>query len=142
MITIREVTIDDITEIATLSHQLGYSITDRETELNIKAIKQSEFHAAFVAVYENIVIGWIGVSYNISLESPPLCEIRGLVVHEQYRSKGVGRMLIDKAKEWGRSKEVNNLRLRCNVKRLEAISFYQKVGFSEVKQQKVFEMKL
>ena len=142
MITIREVVAEDAAEITVLSHQLGYSISEQQTLQNIYLLKQTKQHEVFVAVHEQKVIGWMGLFYNISLTSPPLCEIQGLVVHEQYRSKGIGKMLIEKAKEWSINKSTKKLRLRCNIKRTEAILFYQKIGFAEVKQQKVFEMKI
>ena len=142
MISIREIAAEDAAEITELSHQLGYAITEQQTLRNISALMESNYHGVFVAVHEQKVVGWVGVTCNISLESPPLCEIRGLVVHEQYRSQGIGKVLIEKAKQWSREKGVSKLRLRCNIKRTGAILFYQKTGFSEAKQQKVFEMKL
>ena len=142
MISIREVAAEDVAEIKELSHQLGYSISEQQTLQNINALKQSSHHDVFVAIHEQKVIGWIGVSYKITLESQPLCEIHGLIIHEQYRSRGIGKMLIEKAKQWSIDKGSPKLRLRCNIKRTEAILFYHKIGFTEVKQQKVFEMKL
>ena len=141
MITIREAVAEDATEITTLSHQLGYLISEEQTLQNINALMQSKHHAVFVAV-DKKVTGWMGVSYNISLESPPLCEIHGLVIDEEYRNKGIGKMLIEKAKQWSTSKGVNKLRLRCNTKRTDAHRFYINAGFTEIKQQKVFEINI
>lgn len=142
MITIREVIAEDATVITRLSYQLGYSISEEQTLQNINALKQNKHHEAFAAIDEQKLIGWIGVSYNISLESPPLCEIHGLVVDEQYRGKGIGKLLIEKAKQWSSNKGVNKLRLRCNTKRTETHLFYQNIGFTEIKQQKVFEISI
>ena len=139
---IRQVATEDATEIAGLSAQLGYPVSEMQTLQNIKAIRQHRDHEAFVAVHEDHVIGWIGVSYTIQLESPPSVEIRGLVVDEKYRKSGIGKMLVEKAKQWGRNKGNNLLRLRCNVKRTETHAFYLQLGFAEAKQQKVFEIKL
>ncbi|HUQ65141.1 MAG TPA: GNAT family N-acetyltransferase [Flavitalea sp.] len=138
---IREVTAEDAAAIAALSHQLGYTISEDQTLQNIHALLQSERHVTFVAVDEN-VIGWMGVSYTVSVESPPLCEIHGLVIDEQYRNKGIGKLLIEKAKEWSRDKAVGKLRLRCNVKRTETHTFYEYISFAEVKQQKVYEINI
>jgi GNAT superfamily N-acetyltransferase len=141
MITVRKIMAEDVAEITVLSHQLGYLISTQQSMQNINALMQSEHHAVFVAV-DKKVIGWIGVSYNISLESPPMCEIHGLVIHEQYRNKGIGKMLVEKAKEWSTSKGINKLRLRCNIKRTDAHRFYINAGFTEIKQQKVFEINI
>lgn len=142
MITIREAIAEDAVEITMLSQQLGYIISEQQTLQNINALKQSKHHEVFVAVHEEKVIGWIGVSYHISLESPPLHEIHGIVVNEQFRGQGIGKMLIEKAKQWCSNKGTDKLRLRCNIKRTGSILFYQKIGFTEVKQQKVFEIVL
>ena len=141
MITVRKIMTEDVAEITVLSQQLGYSISKEQTLQNINALVQSEHHAVFVAV-DKKVIGWMGVSYNISLESPPMCEVHGLVIHELYRNKGIGKILIEKAKEWSTSKGINKLRLRCNIKRTEAHRFYINAGFTEIKQQKVFEINI
>lgn len=141
MITIREVVAEDTAAINTLTNQLGYPISLEQTLQNINRLKQSEHHAVFVAVDEK-VIGWMGVSYSFSLESSPLCEIHGLVVDDEYRNKGIGKLLIEKAKMWSIERKVDRLRLRCNVKRIDAHRFYVSAGFKEIKQQKVFEMSL
>ncbi|MEO6329025.1 MAG: GNAT family N-acetyltransferase [Ginsengibacter sp.] len=141
-ISIREIAAEDAAEIVLLSYQLGYVISEKQTLQNIKALTQDKHHLVFVAVDEKKVIGWMGMSYSISLTSLPLYEIHGLVVDEQCRAKGIGRMMIEKAKQWCKSKGATTIRLRCNIKRAGAILFYHNVGFTEVKQQKVFEMQV
>jgi ribosomal protein S18 acetylase RimI-like enzyme len=142
MITIREVAAEDATEISMLSGQLGYNISEQQTLQNINALKQSKHSEVLVAVYKQKLIGWMGISYVVTLTSPPLCEIHGLVVHEQFRGQGIGKMLIEKAKEWSKNKGADKLKLRCNIKRTEALLFYKKMGFMEVKQQNVLEIML
>ena len=141
MITIRTAAIEDAEELAMLSKELGYSITKQQTILNLNELAHGK-DEVFVAVHNQKVIGWMGVAYKVSLESPPLCEVHGLVVNKHFRGKGIGKMLIEKAKQWSINKGTQKLRLRCNIKRIEALSFYQNIGFDEVKQQKVLEIKL
>jgi GNAT superfamily N-acetyltransferase len=99
-------------------------------------------HGAFVAMYENDVIGWIGMAQAVQIESAPFCEIRGLIVDEKYRGKGIGKLLIEKAKQWSKATGNKTLRLRTNVIRKETHLFYQHLGFKEIKEQKVFEMRI
>jgi len=139
-IFIRQISSDDASAVTLLSHQLGYNPSVEQTAANIRAILRSENNNGFVAVNENEVIGWIGVSQAFQIESPPLAEIRGLVVHDQYRNKGIGKMLVEKAKSWSREKGNKKLRLRCNMKRKETHLFYLHLDFKEVKEQKVFEI--
>jgi hypothetical protein len=42
----------------------------------------------------------------------------------------------------GKEKGNDKLRLRCNIKRTETHLFYQRLGFKEAKQQKVFEIEI
>jgi GNAT superfamily N-acetyltransferase len=99
-------------------------------------------HNAFVAIFENNLIGWIGVAEALQIESAPFCEIRGLIVDERYRGRGIGKLLIEKVKQWSKETGNKTLRLRCNMTRKEAHLFYQHLGFKEIKEQKVFEMKV
>ena len=66
----------------------------------------------------------------------PHCEINGLVIDEKYRGKGVGKLLIEKVKQWAKEKGNDTLSLHCNVKRTGAHLFYEHLGFKEIKQQK------
>lgn len=139
-IFIRGITKEDTEAITTFTHQLGYPLSPDQISQNISSVMENKDHDAFVAVYENRVIGWIGVSHSIQIEMRPYCEIRGLVVDDNYRNHGVGKILIEKAKHWAKEKGNEKLRLRCNVIRTETHLFYQHIGFKETKQQKVFEM--
>ena len=58
----------------------------------------------------------MGLSYNISMESPPLYQIHEIGCTLKIQTPGIGKMLIEKAKQWNINKGVNKLRLRCNIK--------------------------
>ena len=94
--TIREMTANDAIGVNTLSHQLGYPLSIEQTLQNIHAVLQSEDHTAFVAEYENKIVGWIGASQAIMIEVMPHCEINGLVIDQDHRGMGIGKLLIDK----------------------------------------------
>ncbi|MFI5185940.1 MAG: GNAT family N-acetyltransferase [Chitinophagales bacterium] len=139
-IFIRQISREDAPTVTALCHQLGYNPSIEQTLESIEAILNNKDHDGFVAIHENKVIGWIGVCQAIQIESPRCCEIRGLVVDNLYRNRGVGKMLIEKAKSWSRETGNKKLRLRCNMKRTETHLFYQHLNFKEVKEQKVFEI--
>lgn len=139
-IFIRSIAEQDAEVVNTLSAQLGYQMSIEQTLANIKSVLSTKGHNAFVALHENNIIGWIGVAEALQIESAPFCEIRGLIVDEKYRGHGIGKLLIDKVKQWGKTTGNKTLRLRTNMIRKEAHLFYQHVGFKEIKEQKVFEM--
>lgn len=133
---------NDASAVTMLSQQFGYPLSEKQILQNIKAVLEKEDHDAFVAVHESRVVGWIGVTQAIMVEVSPYCELNGLVVDENYRGKGVGKLLSEKAKQWGKEKGNDTLKLRCNVKRTETHLFYQHLGFIETKEQKTFEIKI
>jgi len=137
-IIIREMTPNDAKPVNTLSNQLGYPLSIEQTLQNIHAVLQSKDHTAFVAEYENKIVGWIGASQAIMIEVMPHCEVNGLVIDKDHRGMGMGKLLVDKVKQWAREKNNSKVGLHCNVKRTEAHLFYQHLGFAEIKQQKNF----
>jgi len=78
----RKIALTDAFYIAALSDQLGYAMSVENTAKQINAINKSTIDAAYVAVDDSKVIGWIHVFYTVRLESAPFCEIAGLVVGE------------------------------------------------------------
>ena len=137
-ISIREMNANDAIGVNALSKQLGYPLSFEQTLQNINAVLENKDHTAFVAEYENKIVGWIGASQAIMIEVMPHCEINGLVIDQDHRGMGIGKLLIDKVKQWAREKNNSKIGLRCNVKRIEAHLFYQHLGFTEIKQQKNF----
>jgi GNAT superfamily N-acetyltransferase len=133
---------DDADSIAGLSGQLGYPISREETLENLSIILQTSNETIFVALHEDKVIGWIGVFKTVHLASGPHCVIGGLVVHDDYHRKGVGKKLVDQALHWSRQQCQHLVRVRCNMKRKEAHGFYVQLGFTEKKEQKVFEINI
>jgi GNAT superfamily N-acetyltransferase len=138
---IRKATTGDTAAIAKLSTQLGYPISEQDTETNITTISQNENEVILVAVHEEVV-GWIHLFHTTRLESGPFCEIGGMVVDNHHQRLGIGRMLVEAAKKWCGTKGYSVLRVRSNVKRAAAHHFYLQTGFKETKQQKVFELEV
>lgn len=141
-ILVRQITIKDAATVAELSRQLGYPLSIEQIQRNIQAVTESTDHDTFVAVHENQVVGWIGVEQAIMIESLPYCEINGLVIDENFRGQGIGKLLIEKAKQWAMERGNQKIGLRCNVKRTEAHLFYRHLGFSAIKQQTNFELQI
>jgi len=138
----RQMSSEDAAAVAGLCSQLGYPLSSHQILQNINAVHASKDHDAFVAIYDSHVVGWIGLAQVIMIESLPFCEINGLVIDETHRGKGIGKLLLERAKQWAKEKGNDTLRLRCNVKRTEAHEFYRHLGFQETKKQTVFVLDL
>lgn len=139
---IRQALVTDKEAIAQLSDQLGYKTSAAETESRIEELLTNKEHCLFVCVDGEQVIGWVHGFYALRVESERFVEIGGLVVNEIYRRKGVGKLLVNTIVEWARQININKVRLRCNTKRKDSHLFYLGIGFSETKEQKVFDINL
>lgn len=139
---IRKAAISDAPAISSLSKQLGYTISEKDTAHNLQQLQESHNDVVLVAVMNNKVVGWIHVLHTIRVETGSFCEIAGLVVNEEERGKGIGKLLIAKAIAWSKTKNCESLRVRTNVVRTETHEFYKRTGFTLAKEQKVFTMSL
>lgn len=90
--------------------------------------------------HQNKVIGWIHAFHALRLASSNFIEIGGIAVSSEQQGKGAGRALVRTAYEWAESLNCY-IRVRCNENRLEAHQFYQALGFTHDKNQKIFQLK-
>jgi len=142
-IALRDATANDSALIAELCGQLGYKTSGEKMQKRLsELINSKNDHCVFVATDEQTVVGWIHAFYSLTVESDPLVEIAGLVIDKDQHRKGIGQMLVNKVSGWAHTKEVSKLRVRSQVIRKEAHLFYQRIGFTEVKEQKVFDRAL
>lgn len=136
---IRKAVLSDCTEIAGLTEQLGYSGDAEKAKTILTGVLSQQDYGVFVGTTDEKVIGWIQLHRVISLETGAYVEIMGLVVDDQYRGQGLGRLLVKEATDWARSIGGCRLRVRCNVIRTESHKFYESIGFKLKKEQKVFD---
>ena len=133
----------DVVRLADLSGQLGYKATPEEVLRRLQQVAGDPQHGIFVAeTPEGSVIGWVHVEERRLIESEHRAEINGLVVDETYRSRGVGRLLLEHAEQWARERELRSVVLRSNVIRARAHAFYERLGYQVFKTQKVFRKPL
>ncbi|MGV3587186.1 MAG: GNAT family N-acetyltransferase [Adhaeribacter sp.] len=139
-ILVRQITVADSPSVANLTAQLGYQTTTAETADLLAEILKSKTDLALVAEINSQVVGWIHAFYAVRLESGRFVEIGGLVVDAQHRGKGIGKILIAAVKQWAGQYQTTHIKVRCNTKRFASHQFYRQAGFTEVKEQKIFEM--
>ncbi len=139
---IRHAEIEDAEPISQLSDQLGYKSNAKIMHNRLSKILKNEDNCIFIAVYNDKIIGWIHGFYTLRVESDPFVEIGGLIVDENYRKKGIGKLLVEYIFSWSISKKYSQVRVRCNTIRVESHKFYENIGFTEKKQQKIFDKQL
>ncbi|MDP3726826.1 MAG: GNAT family N-acetyltransferase [bacterium] len=78
-------------------------------------------------------VGYIAAApKDIRYRKSKYIEIEDMGVTPQYRSKGIGTMLIDECLKWAKSKGFQKAYVNSYFDNLKAIKFYKKNGFSEI----------
>lgn len=140
--TVRRAAPGDAGRLAALSTALGYPMTPEEAVRRLGEIADHPDHGLLVAESNGRVEGWIQVSLPRIFETPRQAEIAGLIVDEGARGAGLGRALVAAAEDWARAQGCRAIRVRSNVVRERARTFYEREGFVVIKTQRVFEKPL
>jgi GNAT superfamily N-acetyltransferase len=135
--TIRRPQPSDLDKIAELAAQLGYPCTAEEVSKRLDQMQDSRQYAVYVAEVSGGIAGWIGLHVFRAIELGECVEISGLIVDEDIRSRGVGKLLLDAAEEWARSLACPAIWVHSNVKRKRAHGFYMRNGYERIKAQQL-----
>ncbi|MBN3891839.1 MAG: GNAT family N-acetyltransferase [Nostoc sp. JL31] len=142
-IKIRQAEIKYVEQIASLCEQLEYSVTNQHIEQRLTKINNNDAHIVYVATLEDeYVIGWAHahICDSIVISTPAI--LLGLVVDKDYRHSGIGRFLMHQIEQWASLAGCDSVLLRSNIKRKEAHLFYDKIGYTNIKQSLTFQKKL
>lgn len=81
----------------------------------------------FVAKRNHQLVGFCTVYLDIeSVRFGLRAWVEDLAVHPDFRSRGIGKLLLDSAKEWARTKRATHLTLESGVRRIDAHRFYER----------------
>lgn len=132
---ITEMREEDLAQVATLAHQLGYPNSLDDLIQRFETIRGLEDYALFVAKDETEkVVGYVQIHREPhTLLAGARADIAALVVDGRVRRKGYGAKLLQRAEEWARTHGLELVRLRSNIKREDAHRFYEKNGYAKVK---------
>jgi GNAT superfamily N-acetyltransferase len=138
-IVLREIRAEDAESVAELTAQLGYERGQDQIRAWITGLSPQHEQAAFVACLDEAVIAWIEVSVERRLQSAPFAMIGGLVVSDKVRSRGIGRLLCERAEQWAWEHGLETVRVTSRSTRAGAHRFYLRHGYREAKTSLVFE---
>jgi GNAT superfamily N-acetyltransferase len=142
-VTTRPATEDDLAAITSLARELGYPTSEKEMASRLGWIlAAASEHAVLVAIMGDAVVGWINVSIVTALESGAFAEIRGMIVTEARRGRGIGDRLVAAGEAWAIQRGMTRMRVRSNVTREQTHEFYRHRGYAGMKVQQVFEKQL
>lgn len=139
MIEVRQAEACDSRAISRISATLGYeAISGEAVEHWMNMLLASEEHRVWICEAGGEVVGWLHAVRSVRLASAPFIEVLGLAVDPLYHRQGMGMSLMDQVLEWARPQGLK-VRVRCNSERVQALQFYQSMGFCQTKSQTVFD---
>jgi GNAT superfamily N-acetyltransferase len=125
-----------------LMAQLGYRVPERETAVRIADIRKAGGEVFVAADARGDVLGCVQAMLDVRLAEGRFGEMVSLVVDENGRGQGLGRLLAAAVQDWAARRGAFRLRVRCNVARRETRAFYERLGFKKLKEQSVWELSL
>jgi ribosomal protein S18 acetylase RimI-like enzyme len=135
-IIIRESNYDDIPSLLELLYELGRPKLhqDGDSEKFEKLLKnyiQENDKKILVAQINNSkIIGMISMVFLPRLNQNTLeMYIPELIISQNYRSKGIGKKLINFSINLGKEKKCHRMRLESGNQRVESHKFYKHLGF-------------
>ncbi|WP_172369162.1 GNAT family N-acetyltransferase [Sporosarcina jiandibaonis] len=123
----------DLVDITNLMAELGYETNISEMKNRLSKLTNNPDYHTIVTELDNEVVGMLGLHIGLAYEfSGCYGRIVCLVVNKQYRKNGIGKKLIDRAKEIISERNGNTLVLNSGNRknREDAHKFYLDNGFS------------
>lgn len=133
----RELKQEDEAHVLELMRQL----TKAEINFDIQtAIADDKCHC-LVVEYENRVIGFGALIVHLVPVRGYVGKIEDIVIHEEFRGKGLGRKLMQELLSIGKKKNLKLIDLTSNPSRIPARKLYESLGF-ELRDTGVFRLSL
>lgn len=98
-----------------------------------KKLASGEYGKCFIAYIDGKPAGYIALAVkDFGYRKGKYIEVENMGVSPEYRSHGVGHLLIEKAVEWAKEKGATKLYVSAYWKNTKGLSFYKRNGFYEV----------
>lgn len=130
-IRIRPAAEADLPELVELLRQLFELEQDFEPDASkqqagLSLMLESPFAELLVAECGGRVAGFCGVQLQISTAMGSYAaQIEDLVLHPEFRRRGIGSRLLDAASAWAKQRGARRLQLNCDDQNLPAMRFYE-----------------
>lgn len=121
----------DLPELVELLRQLFELEQDFEPDASkqqagLSLMLESPFAELLVAECGGRVAGFCGVQFQISTAMGSYAaQIEDLVLHPEFRRRGIGSRLLDAAGAWAKQRGARRLQLNCDDQNLPAMRFYE-----------------
>lgn len=133
---IRQCEITDAKAIYNLNVcEMGYDYREDKTKEKLKELLESDNDKIFVALTDNIVVGYVHANNYDVIYAPHMKNIMGIAVSSNVKKKGIGRALLEAIEDWAQESGAYGIRLVSGTTRTGAHEFYRHCGYNGGKQQ-------
>lgn len=111
--------------------ELGYAeLNVANTYKRFNIMQDNPSYQIFVAVYNNTVVGFIGlfrgIAFNVDGE---YLQVIALAVKKEYQNKGIGTQLLVMAEQYAQDENIITIGLNSGLHREKAHEFYEGRGY-------------
>ncbi len=131
MVNVRAAILEDAPAVSRLLGQLGYEVAPSEASARLDALAHSLADPVLVAVEESgAVLGVVALHWaRMLFHGAQIARITTLVVDEQARGRGVGRLLVEAGAAVAQAAGCDAIELTTALRRSDAQAFYRSLGF-------------
>lgn len=131
MIDVRPADPGDSVVVQELLGQLGYALTVEEVRSRLDLFAKQPADPVLLATESDRGVGLIALHWTFMLHhGKPVARITALVVRDDARGKGIGRILVDAGAALARQAGCELLELTTALYRTDAQAFYHALGFT------------
>ena len=145
MINIRPVRKDEIEDLQDLNDEVFIDNQKYDSDLDMiwaKSDKGKDYftkllnnpdYCCLIAEEDGRKVGYVAAGpKNISYRKSKYIEVENMGVIPEYRSRGIGTMLMEECLKWAKSKGFQKAYVNSYFNNQKAIEFYKRNGFSEI----------
>jgi len=126
---LRTVAPADAPAVATLLTELGHPTNADVIPDRLDAVRAEGGEAFLAVTADGRALGFFSIARHAVVHgSGPVALITALVVAESARGRGVGRRMVDEAREWARGAGCVRLLVTSAERRADAHAFYEACG--------------
>ena len=109
-----------------------------DSDFRKELIENFESLSTIIILKNGIIVGYL--SYQIKEKYTKKLNIEQLIISKNYRKQGLGKKLIDEAKNIAIKNNCDRIELNCWTFNSDALAMYDHIGFN--RQRIIYEMKL
>ncbi|MDB5260393.1 MAG: acyl-CoA N-acyltransferase [Candidatus Nomurabacteria bacterium] len=145
MINIRLATLEDLSILQTLNDEVFVDNAKYDSDLNLNWSKGEKGRKYFSDILVNQDVfkviaedGGKAIGYLTAIEKlidyrkSKYLEIENMGVIPEYRSKGIGKQLMEECFIWGKQNGYQKVFVNTYIANEKALKFYKKNGFNEI----------